>query len=295
LGVPQLSPDESPYSVASSSSPLLTPEGGTFLPDLFCPSLGDFVSPDVTIEQRAFVEDTVCPEQLQDDLTCQAWDIPTSVSPSRSISDPSVMFPVDDPALAHDQSSLSSDSAISHHSSMEPSHLVYSSEDLTESMIPQVQPCFSPPPSIRHPVQEQPSSPSISQRPGITPSEIRRGVKRRRTDDSDEEYQPHHTYKRRRARSNMVARRKHRRGGPRSAKTVIKYEEAPEERFECLMFIHGCMKSFTRKNDMERHLGSCKFNPDLRSATVECPHCQKALSRKDALLRHLKQSHAEVH
>jgi uncharacterized C2H2 Zn-finger protein len=27
---------------------------------------------------------------------------------------------------------------------------------------------------------------------------------------------------------------------------------------------------------------------------VKCPHCQKNLSRKDALLRHIKQSHVEV-
>jgi uncharacterized Zn-finger protein len=75
---------------------------------------------------------------------------------------------------------------------------------------------------------------------------------------------------------------------------VTRHEGVKEKRIDCSMKIYGCKKSFTRRNDMERHLGSCKFNSALPSMSIECPHCQKSLSRKDALLRHIKQSHADA-
>lgn len=245
------------------------------------------------------MEDTVCPEQLQEDLACQAiLDMSSSVSPSRSISHPVVILPVDDAELAHEQSSHLQNS-VARHPSTERSQLPNLSEGLTENIPPQVQPYISPRSSPCPPIQHRISLPSTSQRLGVIPTEIRRGVKRRRPndDDDDEDYQPHRTHKRAassQARSNGVAPRKPRKGGPRSSKRAMKHEEASEERFECSMLIHGCEKSFTRKNDMERHLRSCKFNPDLSSMAVKCPHCQKTLSRKDALLRHIKQSHVEV-
>ncbi|OAX41214.1 hypothetical protein K503DRAFT_528123 [Rhizopogon vinicolor AM-OR11-026] len=221
----------------------------------------------------------------------------TSESPPRGVSH-RVLVPVDDAELTYEQSSLLPNSVV-RHPSMERSQFLNLSEGLTEDTIPQIQPCISPRHSPCPPVHHQLSSPSTSQHLSVipVPAEIRRGIKRRRTEEDDEDYQPHRTPKRTassQTRSNGVASRKPRKGGPRSSKRTIKHEERREERSECSMVIYGCTKSFTRKNDMERHLGSCKFNPDLCSMSVKCPHCQKTLSRKDALLRHIKQSHMEV-
>jgi hypothetical protein len=94
--------------------------------------------------------------------------------------------------------------------------------------------------------------------------------------------------------SHAAASKKARKIGRRSSQRVTKHEGVKEERHYCLMKIYGCKKSFTRRNDMDRHLRSCKFDPDLPSMTVKCPHCQKSLSRKDALLRHIKQSHVDA-
>ncbi|KAG1733853.1 uncharacterized protein EDB91DRAFT_1251161 [Suillus paluster] len=108
LGLPQLSPDESPFSVASSRSPL-TPEGDALLPDIFCHSPGDFGSLDIAVDcspffgQEAFMEDSVYPEQLQEDLACQAiLDMPSPVSCPRDVSQPILLLPVDGADLAHE-------------------------------------------------------------------------------------------------------------------------------------------------------------------------------------------------
>lgn len=242
------------------------------------------------------MEDTVCPEQLQEDLACQAiLGMSSSVSPSRSIPHPVVILPVDDAELAREQSSHLQN-PVAKHPSTERSQLLNLSKRLAENIPPQAQPYISPPSSPCPPIQHRTSSPSISQHLSIITAEIRRGVKRRRPDDDDddEDYQPHRTHKRAASSQARLNARKPRKGGLRSSKRAMKHEEASEERFECSMVIHGCTKSFTRKNDMERHMRSCKFNPDLRSMAVKCPHCQKTLSRKDALLRHIKQSHVEV-
>jgi hypothetical protein len=247
--------------------------------------------------EQQFMQDTVCPEQLQEDLACKAvLDMSSSASPSRSVSHSISMLPVGDAELAHEQSPLPN-SVVGDDPSMGRSQFLNLSESLTEGVLPQVQRCVTPIPSACPPVQNQLSSPSTSRCLSTAPAGTRRGVKRRRTDDDDDDYQPNRSNKRAASshtRSNVVTPRKLRKGGPHSSKRAIRHEETKEERFECLMFIHGCTKSFTRKNDMERHLGSCKFDPDLRSMTVKCPHCQKTLSRKDALLRHIKQSHAEI-
>ncbi|KAG0698415.1 hypothetical protein DFH29DRAFT_878025 [Suillus ampliporus] len=308
LGLPQLSPDESPFSVASSRSPL-TPEGGALLPDLFCHPPGAFGPLDVAVdcspffEQEAFIEDSVYPEQLQEDLACQAiLNIPSPVSSSRNISQSTIVLPDDDAEL--EPSSILPNSVVRHNPATERSRSLRLSEGLAENITSHAQLCISPRPApcplhttVRHPTQL--SSSSTPHRVSIRTADIRRGVKRRRTNDhDDEDYQPYRIHKRAASshtQSHAVASRKPRKVSPRSLKRVpARHEEAIEERFDCSMQIHGCTKSFSRRNDMERHLGSCKFNPDLPLTAVTCPHCQKSLSRKDALLRHIKQSHADV-
>lgn len=303
LGLPQLSPDESPFSVASSRSPL-TPQGGALLPDLFCGPLGDFGPLDVTadcspfFEQEGFMEDSAYPEQLQEDLACRAvLDMPPPLSSLNNVSQPMLLLPVDDGKLVHDSSSVFPDS-----NPAERSRFQRFTEDLTENGTSRVQICISPSPSpcplrtnVRHPSRL--SSPFNPSHVGIKPADVCRGVKRRRTDDDDDDYQPSRIHKRTASShtlSHPAASKKVRKVGHRSSKRVTRHEGAKEERFDCLMKIHGCKKSFTRRNDMERHLGSCRFSPDLPSMTVKCPHCQKSLSRKDALLRHIKQSHVDV-
>ncbi|KAG1740927.1 hypothetical protein EDB19DRAFT_1706870 [Suillus lakei] len=306
LGLPQLSPDESPFSIASSRSPL-TPQGGVLLPDLFCGPLGDFgplgVAADCSplFEQDEFMEDSAYPEQLQEDLACRAVLVmPSPVSSLKIVSQPMLVPPVDDAELVHDSSSILPDS-----NSAERSRILRFTEGLAENVVSQVQICISPSPApcllrtnVRLP--SQPSSPITPSHVRIKLADIRRGVKRRRTDDDDDDdddYQPHRIHKHAASshtQSHAVASRKARKVGPRSSKRVARHEGAKEERFDCLMKIHGCKKSFTRRNDMERHLGGCKFSPDLPSMTVKCPHCQKSLSRKDALLRHIKQSHVDA-
>lgn len=300
LGLPQLSPDESPFSVASSRSPL-TPQGGAILPDLFCGSLGDFgplnVAGDCSpfFEQEGFMEDSAYPEQLQEDLACRAvLDMPSPVSSLKNVSQPMLVLPVDDAELVHDSSTILPDA--------ERSRSLRFTEGLTQNVASQVQICISPSPApcllrtnVRHPSQL--SSPFNPSHVGIKPPDVCRGVKRRRTDDDDDDYQPNRIHKRAASSHTLLyaaASKKARKVGHRSSKTVTRHEGAKEERFDCLMKIHGCKKSFTRRNDMERHLGSCKFNPDLPTMTVKCPHCQKYLSRKDALLRHIKQSHVDA-
>ncbi|KAG2128007.1 hypothetical protein DEU56DRAFT_819901 [Suillus clintonianus] len=306
LGLPELSPDESPFSVASSRSPL-TPNGGALLPDLFCDSLEDFgihdaVAADCSpfFEQESFMENSVYPEQLQEDLACQAVSsMPSPVSSTRNVSQPMPVLPVDDAELVHNSFSLLPDS-----NSAERSRFLRCSEGLTENAASQMQLCISPSPStrplrttVRH--LSQLSSSSTPSRVGIKPADIRRGVKRRRTDDDDDEdYQPHRIQKRAASHTQLQAAaepsRKIRKVGPRSSTRVARHEGAKEKRIDCLMQIHGCKKSFTRRNDMERHLRSCKFSSDLSWMTVECPHCEKSLSRKDALLRHIKQCHGDI-
>jgi hypothetical protein len=300
LGLPQLSPDESPYSVVSSRSPL-TPQGGALLPDLFCGPLGDFGPLDVTadyspfFEQEGFMEDSAYPEQLQEDLACRTvLDMPSPVSSLQNISQPMLLLPVDDAKLVHDSSILPDSNPA------ERSRFLRFTEGLTKNVASQVQISISPSPSpcplrtnVRNPSQL--SSPFNPSHVDIKPADVCRGVKRRRTDDDDDDYQPNRIHKRAASSHTLLyatAPKKARKVGHRSSKRVTRHEETKEERFDCLMKIHGCRKSFTRRNDMERHLGSCKFSPDLPSMTVKCPHCQKSLSRKDALLRHIKQSHS---
>lgn len=303
LGLPQLSPDESPFSVASSRSPL-TPQCGALLPDLFCGPLGDFRPLDVAVdcspffEQEGFMEDSAYPEQLQEDLACRAvLNMPPPVSSLQNVSQPMLVLPVDDAKLVHDSSSILPES-----NPVERSCFLRFTEGLEENATSQVQICISPssascPPVTngRHPSQL--SSPLNPSHVGIKPPNVCRGVKRRRTDDDDGDYQPNRIHKRAASShtlSHAAASKKTRKVGHRSSKRVTRHEGANEERFVCLMKIHGCKKSFTRRNDMERHLGSCKFSPDLPSMTVKCPHCEKSLSRKDALLRHIKQSHVDA-
>ncbi|KAG2148234.1 uncharacterized protein EDB93DRAFT_383778 [Suillus bovinus] len=293
LSLPQLSPDESPFSVASSRSPL-TPQGGSLLPDLFCGPLEDFGLFDVAadcspfFEEEGFIEDAACPEQLQEDLACRAvLDMPSPLSLLENVSQPMLVLPVDDAELMHDSSSILPDS-----NPAERSRVLRFTEGLTENITSQLQICIAPSPAIRSlrtNVQHSDhlSSPFNPNHADIELADVCRGVKRRRTDDDDDDYQPSRIHKR-------AASEKARKVAYRSLKRVTRREGAKEERFDCLMKIHGCKKSFTRRNDMERHLGSCKFNPDLPSTTVICPHCQKSLSRKDALLRHIKQSHVDA-
>ncbi|KAG2097732.1 uncharacterized protein F5147DRAFT_714780 [Suillus discolor] len=295
LGLPQLSPDESPFSVASSRSPL-TPQGGALLPDLFCGPLEDFGPLDVAahctpfFEEEGFMEDSAYPEQLQEDLACRAvLDMPSPASSLKNLSQPKLVLPVDDAELVHDSSSILPDS-----NPAERSRFLRFTEGLTENVTSQVQICISPssaPCPLRTNVQHpsQLSSPFNPSHVGIKPADVCRGAKRRRTDDDDDDddddYQPNRIHKRAASKVRKVSY---------GSSRVTRHEGTKEERFDCSMKIHGCKKSFTRRNDMERHLGSCKFSPGLPSMTVKCPHCQKFLSRKDALLRHIKQSHVDA-
>lgn len=300
LGLPQLSPDESPFSVASTRSPL-TPQGGGLLLDPFCGPLGDYGPLDVAadcspfFEQETFMEDSAYPEQLQEDLACRAVpNMPPPVSSSTNVSRPMLVLPIDDAELAHDSSSVPPESYPS-----ERSRFQRFAEGLTENVTSQVQICISPNPDpcplrtqVRHP-----SQPFNQSHVGIKPADDCRGVKRRRMDDDDDDYQPRRIHKRAASshtQPHAVASKKARKIRHRSSKRVTRHEGVKEERYDCLMKTYGCKKSFTRRNDMERHLGSCKFSPDLPSMSVKCPYCQKSLSRKDALLRHIKQSHVDA-
>lgn len=302
LGLPQLSPDESPFSIASSRSPL-TPQGGALLPDPFCDPPGDYGPLDVTadcspfFEREEFMDDAAYYEQLQEDLACRAvLEMPSPVSSLKNLSPPMLVLPIDDAELAHDSSSVLPDC-----NPAERSRFPRFTEGLTENDTSQarISPTPTPTPTpypirtnVRHP--SQPSN-------QIKPANVCRGVKRRQTDDDDDDdddddYQPRRNHKRTSSHKQPQATssKKARTTGPRSSKRVTRPEGVKEERINCSMKIYGCRKSFTRRNDMARHLGSCKFSPDLPSMTVECPHCQKSLSRKDALLRHIKQSHADA-
>lgn len=299
LGLPHLSPDESPFSIASSRSPL-TPQGGALLPDPFCDPLGDYGPLDVTadcspfFEQEEFMDDAAYYEQLQEDLACRAvLEMPSPVSSFKNLSPPMPGLPIDDAELAHDSSSVLSDC-----NPTERSRFPRFTEGLTENDTSKAQIYPTPVPyplrsNVRHP-----SQPSNQIHVEVKPANVGRGVKRRRTDDDDDDddYQPRRAHKRTSShkQSHATSSKKARNTGSRSSKRVTKSEGVKEERINCLMNIYGCRKSFTRRNDMARHLGSCKFSPGLPSMTVECPHCQKSLSRKDALLRHIKQSHVDA-
>ncbi|KAK0195745.1 hypothetical protein F5146DRAFT_303149 [Armillaria mellea] len=58
------------------------------------------------------------------------------------------------------------------------------------------------------------------------------------------------------------------------------------ERFRCT--IPGCTKTFTRKNDVTRHIRASGAHPDYQeqSDSVKCKICGIDLSRSDARLRH---------
>lgn len=303
LGLPHLSPDESPFSIASSRSPL-TPQGGALLPDPFCDPLGDYGPLDVAadcspfFEQEGFMDDAAYHEQLQEDLACRAvLEMPSPISSSKNVSPPMLVLPIDDAELAHDSSSVLPDC-----NPAERSRFQRFTEGLTENDTSQAQIYISPNPApyplrtnVRHP-----SQPFNQIHAEIKPADVCRGVKHRRTDDDDDDdddYQPRRIRKRAASshtQSHAAASKKARNIGSRSSKRVTRHEGVKEERINCSMKIYGCRKSFTRRNDMARHLGICKFSPGLPSMTVKCPHCQKSLSRKDALLRHIKQSHADA-
>lgn len=76
------------------------------------------------------------------------------------------------------------------------------------------------------------------------------------------------------------------RGRPPGSATKAQKKRKTGDRYPCT--VEGCTKTFTRRNDVERHMKSSAAHPELKNAddTKKCGLCGTDLSRADARLRH---------
>ncbi|KAF9039435.1 hypothetical protein BDZ89DRAFT_1060878 [Hymenopellis radicata] len=76
------------------------------------------------------------------------------------------------------------------------------------------------------------------------------------------------------------------RGRPPNSSLVGGKRRKTGDRYPCS--VAGCTKTFTRRNDVERHIKSSGAHPEIKivDESKRCKHCGTDLSRADARLRH---------
>ncbi len=76
------------------------------------------------------------------------------------------------------------------------------------------------------------------------------------------------------------------RGRPPNSSLVGGKRRKTGDRYPCT--VAGCTKTFTRRNDVERHIKSSGAHPEIKivDESKRCKHCGTDLSRADARLRH---------